>query len=156
MQITKNFSLAEMVKSSKAVELGLDNTPSPEVVGNLVILCQAVLQPIRDHYNKSVDVQSGYRSANVNTVVGGSKTSDHCKGMAADIEIAGVNNLDLATHISKNCRFTQLILEFHREEIPDSGWIHVSYNKNDLKGQILTAFKKDGKTMYLPGLRLNP
>jgi hypothetical protein len=100
-----------------------------------------------------VKVNSGYRSPDVNASVGGSKTSDHCKGQAADIEIAGIANGDLAQYIADNFKFTQVILEFYTQGIPDSGWVHVSYDANDLKCQTLTAIKKDGKTVYLPGLQ---
>jgi len=110
------------------------------------------LQPVRDHYARGVKVNSGYRAPEVNAKVGGSKTSDHCKGMAADIEIPGVPNHELAEWISKNLPFTQVILEFYTPGVPDSGWVHVSYDPADLKKQELTAVKRDGKTVYLPGL----
>jgi zinc D-Ala-D-Ala carboxypeptidase len=88
----------------------------------------------------------------VNAKVGGSATSDHCKGFAADIEIPGIANADLAEWIKDNCEFKQLILEFYTPGVPDSGWVHVSYDPNDLKKQVLTATKQNGKTVYLPGL----
>jgi hypothetical protein len=71
---------------------------------------------------------------------------------AADIEIVGVANGDLAKWIVENMKFTQVILEFYTQGIPDSGWVHVSYDPANLKGQALTAVKRDGKTVYLPGL----
>jgi hypothetical protein len=63
-----------------------------------------------------------------------------------------VANADLAVWIMENLDYTQLILEFYTPGILDSGWVHVSYNPADLKKQNLTATKKDGKTVYLPGL----
>ena len=99
-----------------------------------------------------VKVNSGFRHPDVNGAVGGSKTSDHCKGMAADIEIPGVANADLAEWISENLEFRQLILEFYTPGIPDSGWVHVSYNPEDNKKQIMTAMKENGKTVYKSGL----
>jgi zinc D-Ala-D-Ala carboxypeptidase len=73
--------------------------------------------------------------------------------MAADIEIPGIPNADLAQWIKDNCEFRQLILEFYTPGgPPDSGWVHVSYNPADNKKQVLTAYKKDGKTVYEPGL----
>ena len=151
-QLTKNFSLAEMVKSETALRHDMDNTPGPEETNNLLNLCANVLQPVRDHYGKGVKVNSGFRHPEVNAKVGGSKTSDHCRGMAADIEIPGVPNADLATYIRDHLQFTQLILEFYTPGIPDSGWVHVSYDGENLKKQVMTATKKDGKTVYLPGL----
>jgi zinc D-Ala-D-Ala carboxypeptidase len=152
MQLTNNFSLKELTVSETAARKGLDNTPNETVTANLKILAEKILQPVREYYGKSVRVNSGYRSPEVNASVGGSKTSDHCKGQAADIEINGVANGDLAKYITENFKFTQVILEFYTQGVPDSGWVHVSYDANDLKCQVLTAVKQNGKTVYLPGL----
>jgi hypothetical protein len=152
MQLTNNFSLSEMVKSETALRQNMDNTPGDAEIANLKVLCEKVLQPVREHYGKGVKVNSGFRHPNVNAAVGGSKTSDHCKGQAADIEIPGVPNAELAEWIAANLDFTQVILEFYTQGIPDSGWVHVSYDPANLKKQTLTAVKKDGKTVYLPGL----
>jgi hypothetical protein len=152
MNLSTNFSLHELTKSETALRMGFDNTPDEETTENLRLLCEKVLQPVRDHYGKGVKVNSGYRSPESNSAVGGSKTSDHCKGMAADIEIPGVANADLAQWIMDNLDYTQLILEFYTPGIPDSGWVHVSFNPADLRKQELTATKVAGKTQYLPGL----
>jgi len=151
-QLTTNFSLHELTKSETALRMGFDNTPDDEATENLRLLCEKVLQLVRDHYGKGVKVNSAYRSPESNAAVGGSKTSDHCKGQAADIEIPGVANADLAQWIMDNLEYTQLILEFYTPGIPDSGWVHVSYNPDNLKKQELTATKVAGKTTYLPGL----
>jgi hypothetical protein len=152
MNLSANFTLKELTKSDTATRLGLDNTPDEQALENLKTLCDMVLQPVRDHFGKSVTVNSAYRSPESNAAVGGSKTSDHCKGMAADIEIVGVANADLAQWIMDNLEYTQLILEFYTPGIPDSGWVHVSYDPNNLKKQELTATKVAGKTTYLNGL----
>jgi zinc D-Ala-D-Ala carboxypeptidase len=152
MNLSPNFSLHELTKSETALRLDLDNTPDEQATENLRLLCEKVLQPVRDHYGKGVKVNSAYRSRESNAAVGGSKTSDHCKGMAADIEIPGVANADLAQWIMDNFDYTQLILEFYTPGIPDSGWVHVSYDPNNLKKQELTATKVAGKTTYLNGL----
>jgi hypothetical protein len=151
-QLSANFSLHELSKSDTALRLDLDNTPTPEAEASLKILCEKVLQPIRDHYKKGVKVNSAYRSPESNAAVNGSKTSDHCKGQAADIEIPGVANAELAQWIMDNLEYTQLILEFYTPGIPDSGWVHVSYDPKNLKKQELTATKQNGKTVYLNGL----
>jgi hypothetical protein len=155
MNLSANFSLKELTKSDTTTRLGIDNTPDDEAIDNLKTLCEKVLQPVRDHFGKSVIINSGYRSPELNSspAVGGSKTSDHCKGMAADIEIAGIANADLAQWIMDNLDYTQLILEFYTQGIPDSGWVHVSYDPNNLKKQELTAVKVAGKTQYLNGLQ---
>jgi hypothetical protein len=152
MNLTANFSLHELTKSETALRMGLDNTPGPVETEYLKILAERVLQPIRDHFQKGVKVNSGYRSPDSNAAVNGSRTSDHCKGQAADIEIPGVPNAELAQWIMDNLDYTQLILEFYTPGIPDSGWVHVSYDPDNLKKQELTAMKVAGKTQYVPGL----
>jgi len=151
-QLTANFSLHELTKSETALRLNIDNTPGPVETEYLKILAERILQPIRDHFGKGVKVNSGFRSPDSNAAVGGSRTSDHCKGQAADIEIPGVPNAELAQWIMDNLDYTQLILEFYTPGIPDSGWVHVSYDPDNLKKQELTAMKVAGKTTYLPGL----
>ena len=152
MQLTNNFSLHELTKSETALRMGFDNTPGEAETEALRLLCEKVLQPVRDHYGKGVKVNSGFRSPESNAAVGGSKTSDHCLGRAADIEIPGVPNAELAQWIMDNLEYTQLILEFYTPGIPDSGWVHVSYDPDNLKKQELTAMKVAGKTQYVPGL----
>jgi len=152
MQLTTNFSLHELTKSETALRMGFDNIPGEAETEALRLLCEKVLQPVRDHYGKGVKVNSGFRSPESNAAVGGSKTSDHCKGQAADIEIPGVANAELAQWIMDNLEYTQLILEFYTPGIPDSGWVHVSYDPDNLKKQELTAMKVAGKTQYVPGL----
>ena len=152
MQLTNNFSLAEMVKSDTALRHDMDNTPGETEIANLKRLAEKVLQPVRDYFKTGVKVNSGYRHPEVNAKVGGSKTSDHCRGQAADIEIPGVPNADLAQWITENLDFTHVILEFYTQGVPDSGWVQVSYDPENLKKQALTAVKQNGKTVYLNGL----
>jgi len=141
-----------MLKSEYALRHGIKNEPDQEQLNNLTQLAQKVLQPVRDAFKKGVKVNSGLRVPELNKAIGGSPTSDHCKGQAADIEIPGVSNYALAKWISENLDFTQVILEFYTQGVPDSGWVHVSYDAANLKKQALTAVKQDGKTVYLPGL----
>ena len=152
MRLSKNFSLSELTKSQTAVRRSIDNTPSLRVIDNLQLLVDNVLQPVRNSFESPVSISSGYRSPKLNTAIGGSPTSDHCLGMAADIEIVGVDNMELAVWIRDNLKYTQLILEFYTEGVADSGWVHVSYDKNDLKCQNLRAVKVNGKTQYLKGI----
>ena len=151
-QLSTNFSLHELTKSETALRLDIDNTPGEAETENLRLLCEKVLQPVRDHFGKGVKVNSGFRASATNQATGGSKSSDHVKGQAADIEIPGVANAELAQWIMDNLEYTQLILEFYTPGIPDSGWVHVSYDPNNLKKQELTAMKVAGKTQYVPGL----
>ena len=151
-QLTANFSLHELTKSETALRMGFDNTPGEAETEALRLLCEKVLQPVRDHFGKGVKVNSAFRCVDLNRAANGSVTSDHVKGQAADIEIPGVANADLAQWIMDNLDYTQLILEFYTPGIPDSGWVHVSYNPDNLKKQELTATKQAGKTVYLNGL----
>jgi hypothetical protein len=152
MNLTTNFTLAEMTKSDTALRLGLDNEPDEQQLSALKTLAEKVLQPVRDHFAKGVKVNSALRTPPVNRAIGSSYGSHHVRGMAADIEIPGVANADLAQWIVDNLDFTQVILEFYTPGIPDSGWVHVSYVPEDLRKQVLTATKQNGKTVYLQGL----
>jgi hypothetical protein len=152
MNLSANFTLKELT----VTRLSIDNTPDEETIENLKLLCEMVLQPVRNHFGKSVTVNSGYRSLAVNAAVGGvqgAKPSDHTRGMAADIEIDGLPNPELAQWIMDNLNYTQLILEFYTQGQSNSGWVHVSYDPNNLKKQELTAVKVAGKTTYLNGLQ---
>jgi zinc D-Ala-D-Ala carboxypeptidase len=90
----------------------------------------------------------------VNKAIGGSTTSDHTRGQAADFEVLGMPNKELAEWIRDNLKFTQLILEFPSKTDPNAGWVHCSYDKANLKCEVLTATKVRGKTAYQFGLRV--
>jgi hypothetical protein len=152
MNLSKNFTLNELTKSETAIRMDIDNTPNEEQIESLRLLCENILQPVRDHFGKPVKISSGFRCSALNQAAGGSATSDHCKGQACDFEIDGVPNPELAAWIMDNLDYTQLILEFYTQGVPDSGWVHVSYDPNNLKKQELTATKIAGKTTYLNGL----
>jgi len=151
MNLSKNFTVDELCKSEIAIRRSIDNTPTETVISNLQALVLNVLQPIRNSLGP-ITINSGYRSPAVNVAVGGSPTSDHCLGMAADIEISGYDNKMLAKFIEQNFKFTQLILEFYEDGQPASGWVHVSFDPSDLKCQTLRAVKQNGKTVYLKGI----
>jgi len=151
-QLSANFTLRELTKSDTADRLDIDNTPNEEQIESLRLLCENILQPVRDHFGKPVKISSGFRCSALNQATGGSATSDHCKGQACDFEIDGISNPELAEWIESNLKYTQLILEFYTQGQPNSGWVHCSYNLSNLKGQSLTATKVAGKTTYLPGL----
>jgi hypothetical protein len=152
MKLSTNFSLSELTKSEAATRLGLDNTPALQIIENLEALVENILQPVRDKFGPVV-VTSGYRSPEVNKAIGGSTTSDHCKGQAADFEVLGKDNRELAIWIAENMQFTQLILEFYKPGVPDSGWVHCSFDPGNLKRQVLTAEKVNGKTVYSTGIK---
>lgn len=154
MNLSANFKLSELTKSETATRLDIDNTPNDEQIESLRLLCENILQPVRDHFGKPVKISSGFRCSALNQATGGSATSDHCRGQACDFEIDGVPNPELAEWIETNLKYTQLILEFWvvGGDDPNAGWVHASFNPDNLKGQSLTATKVAGKTTYLPGL----
>lgn len=128
----KYFTIKELVKSSTAEAKGIDNTPTPEVERNLMALVDNVLDPLREIYGKPITVNSGYRCPELNKAVGGSATSDHVKGFAADITGGSKEeNERLFNIIKHNFHFSQLIDE------KNFSWVHVSYNPNNLKNQTL-------------------
>ena len=151
MQLSKNFSLQELIKSQTAERKGIDNTPSTEHQENLKLLCTSILQPIRDHFSRVVSVSSGYRSPELCTAIGSKITSQHAKGQAADFEIFGVSNKELADYIDQNLDYDQLILEYWNESDPNSGWVHCSFNTQGNRKQYLKAYKdENNKTKYAP------
>ena len=148
MKLSNNFSLKEMVASQTAERKGINNNPSEDHMNNLKLLCENVLQPVRDHFGKPVAISSGYRSPALCEAIGSSAKSQHAKGEAADFEIPGVDNMQLAIWISKNTKFDQLILEFYEPGDPNSGWVHCSAVKEGSRAQVLKASKVGGKTKY--------
>jgi len=152
MKLSKNFSMAEFTKSQTAERKGIDNTPQGEHLEAAVALFENVVQKVRDHFGPTT-INSGYRCPELNEAVGGSDTSQHCHGQAADIEVPGVANSDLANWIVENTDFDQVILEFYTPGIPDSGWVHVSYKADGSnRGKPMTASRVNGKTVYSVGI----
>ena len=153
MQLSPHFSLEELTKSQTGERLGLDNDPNPAQLAALKALCVNVLEPIRNHFNRPVVISSGFRGPALNKATGGAATSQHCKGEAADIEVPGVSNNELARYIALKVPHDQVIREFPKPGVADSGWVHVSYcAKKPNRNQELTANKVNGKTVYSEGL----
>ena len=148
VQLSKNFSLTELTKSQTATRKGIDNAPGPEHQENLKRLCESILQRVRDHFNRVVSVSSGYRSPELCTAIGSKITSQHAKGEAADFEIYGISNKELADWINENLYYDQLILEYWKESAPNSGWVHCSFSLNGNRKQYLRAYKENGSTKY--------
>ena len=147
MSLTKNFSLIELTKSQSAERKGIDNTPSAEHQDNLKSLCTFILQPVRDHFSCVVTVSSGYRSPELCTAIGSKITSQHARGQAADFECYGIDNNKLFNWAIENVPFDQAILEFYTGD-PDSGWLHMSYNEDNNRGETLRAFRENNKVAY--------
>lgn len=153
MKLSANFTLSELIKSQMATRHGIPNEPKADHIDNLKALCINVLQPIRSEFEKPVMISSGYRSPELCVRIGSSINSQHAKGEAADFEIHSVSNKDLALWIKNNLEFDQLILEFHNEAEPNSGWIHCSYSSKTNRNQSLIAYRdENGKVQYKPGV----
>ena len=150
MNLSKSFTLNELTKSQEALRLGIANIPDEEQILNLKILCEKILQPIRDFYGMPVSVSSGFRSPELCKAIGSSSTSQHTRGEAADFEIFSVANKTLAEFIVTNLDYDQCILEFWNENEPNSGWVHCSYSSKYNRRQYLKADKVDGKIVYSP------
>ena len=150
IRLSKNFALSEMVKSATAERLNVDNSPSDIHLVNLTHLAIHILQPVRDQFGV-ITINSGYRSPALNAKVGGSKTSQHCNGQAADFESFSTPNPDLAKWIANNLEFDQLILEFYDGVNPNSGWVHCSYNLMGNRKKIMTALKTKSGVQYKTG-----
>lgn len=130
----KYFSVNELTRSAIAVSKGIDNTPTPGIKQNLEMLINKVLDPIRQAWGKPIIVNSGYRCPALNKAVGGVKNSHHMLGIAADITTGNkADNKKLFQLIRSmpDLHFTQLIDE------SNYAWIHISYDPNNLKGQVL-------------------
>jgi hypothetical protein len=149
-RLSKNFTLEEFLVSQTAVRHGIDMTPPPEVVANLTRLCETVLQPLREAVNASIFISSGYRPEDLNSLIGGSRTSQHRFGNAADISVAGWPPLEVAQLIVKlELPYDQVIHEFGR-------WVHVGI-ADTLRGEELTAYKDArNKTRYVNGIHAIP
>jgi hypothetical protein len=143
MKLSGHFSLAELTKSQTATRKGIDNQPTLDHIENLTELCTHVLEPTRRNFGKPMIISSGYRSEELCEAIGSSKNSQHAKGEAADFEMFGVDNKELAKYIKNNLVFDQLILEFYNPDDPSSGWVHCSYSKEENRKQSLLYNGKD-------------
>jgi hypothetical protein len=150
MRLTAHFTLAEFTRSESAKRHGVSNEPTAEHKENLIVLCEKILEPIRLKFGP-INISSGYRSKILNHYIGGSLSSQHCEGKAADIDMDGmgsVSNKEIFEYIQVNLDFDQMIWEFGTKENPD--WVHVSYNGAKNRKQVLRALKVNGKTAYAP------
>lgn len=152
MRLSENFTLAEFTKSQTASRKGIDNTPGEEHLAAGRELFENVVQKVRDHFGPTI-ITSGYRSPALNEAIGGSATSQHSKGEAADLEVPGVSTAEVAEWISSNLDYDQLILEGYESGVNNSGWVHVSYKADGSnRKQDLTADFSTGKAVYSHGL----
>lgn len=132
MKLSENFTRAEFEHSDTAIKNGIKNVMNEEQLVNATILCNRVLQPARNWYGKALYINSGFRCEKVNSLVGGSPTSDHVNGRAADIRTDNLYNTgSLGKWIEKNLEFDQLIY------YAGKNYIHVSFRISGNRKQIL-------------------
>lgn len=140
MKLTENFTIEELTVTNT----GLTNAIGLKELAALRLLAENVLQPLRDEYGKVIKVNSGYRSASVNRKVGGSTTSAHCKGEAADLSCA--DNAAIFRIIRTKLPFDQLIWEGGNDIQP--AWVHVSYRATGNRRQVLKM--RNGQYTIMP------
>lgn len=147
-KLSPHFGLAEFLKSDTAARRQIANTPSAAHIGAMERLCRHVLEPLRQHFGRPIQISSGFRSPALCVAVGSSVASQHAKGEAADFEIAGIDNREVAVWIRDHLPFDQLILENYVQGQPNSGWLHVSYRDGRLRKEVLTYTRRN----YFKGL----
>jgi zinc D-Ala-D-Ala carboxypeptidase len=155
MKLTANITLDELTKSQTAERKGINNNPNPKQIDNIKALAVNILQPVRSHFDKPLIISSGFRCAQLCIEIGSVPTSQHVaddNAAAADFEIPGVDNRELALWIKSELDYDQLILEFYKDNEPTSGWIHCSYSTDHNRNQSLRAMREDGKVIYKPWL----
>ena len=149
MELSRNFSLQELIKSDTAIRLDINNNPNSGQIEKLKDLCENILQPVRDHFGR-VKITSGFRSEDLCLAIGSSRNSQHAKAEAADFECVGIDNAELFDWIKNNLEPDQLILEYYTPGEPNSGWIHCSWIPEGRRASFLHAYRFEGKTKYKP------
>ena len=150
MKISDHITYAEAIHSQTAKRKGIDNTPNPNQIEAMKLLAEKVFEPLREWVGGPIKVNSFFRSPDLNTAIGGSKTSQHCKGQAIDIDdVYGYKtNSEMYHWIKENLLFDQMIWEFGTDTQPN--WVHVSYvSEENNRNRCLKAYKDDmGRTKY--------
>ncbi len=145
MRLSRNFTLEEFLVSQTAERHGIDMTPDDLVIHNIQELVDTCLQPLRRQVTSSIYISSGYRPLELNTKIGGSRTSAHITGSAVDFKVSGQTPYDTAKLIeAMDLPYDQVIHEFGK-------WVHLGI-ADILRDQELTAYRKDGKTVYTLGI----
>jgi zinc D-Ala-D-Ala carboxypeptidase len=144
MNLTPHFTLKEMTVSQTAVRMGIDNTPNTRQITNLTRLCENILEPLRAMVGKPINVSSGFRNPTVNSLIGGSSTSQHMKGEAADFTVEGLTVQELFDLIRTSALpYDQLIQEF-------DAWVHVSFGPRDRRQALIFTKDAQNKTVSRP------
>jgi hypothetical protein len=147
MNLSKHFTLAEMIFSPTAIKKGIDNTPNAQATKNLKALCENILEPLRAHIGGPIKVNSAFRNEVLNSLIGGAKSSQHKTGQAVDFDLKDKSAMAFKW-IMENLDYDQIIWEFGNDSQPD--WIHVSYSTKGNRKNAMRAIKSNGKTKYIP------
>ena len=148
--ISKHISDREGVYSTTATRKGLANKPDQFQLANMKLLAEKVFEPLREWVGGPIRINSFFRCKALNKAIGGSTSSQHCKGQAMDIDDGGCKktNAEMYEWIKENLDFDQMIWEFGNEKYPN--WVHVSYvSPEENRNRCLKAFKHHGKTKYI-------
>ena len=148
-RISEHVSLKEGVRSHTATRLNIDNEPSSLDLINMTTIAEQVFEPLRKFVGGPIAINSFYRSPKLNSAIGGSTSSQHCKGYAIDIDdkYGYKTNAEMYYYIQQNLDYDQLIWEFGDDKNPD--WVHVSYVSEDVnRRRCLQAYKENNKTKY--------
>ena len=147
--ISNHISYKEGIHSNTAIRRGIDNDPDEKQVANMKLIADEIFEPLRAYVNGPIKINSFFRSPKLNTAIGGSKTSQHCKGQALDIDdtFGRMTNAEMYEFIKEHLDFDQMIWEFGDDKNPN--WVHVSYvsaEKN--RNRCLLAYKDNKRTKY--------
>ena len=150
MRLTAHFTLEELTASTKAKQLGIANTPTPEHVEHLHELAERILEPLRIAWGSAIAVSSGYRGYRLNAAVGGSTTSAHCYGYAADLVPANGKMAEFKAFVRDylhrtNTAYDQFIDE---KNLKGSEWVHIGIRNRQGKQRRQDLYTKDGKVYF--------
>jgi len=147
--ISEHISYKEGTYSNTATRRGIDNTPNDEQLANMELIADNVFEPLRTYVGGPIKINSFFRCPELNTAIGGSSKSQHCKGQAIDIDdtFGRMTNAEMFHWIKEYLEFDQMIWEFGDDDNPN--WVHISYvSLEDNRNRCLKAYKDNGKTKY--------
>jgi len=147
--ISKHISYKEGVHSNTATRRGIKNIPDNEQLKNMETIADEVFEPLRAWVGGPIKINSFFRCPDLNTAIGGSSKSQHCKGQAIDIDdtFGRATNAEMYHFIKEHLDFDQLIWEFGDDDNPD--WVHVSYvSEEENRNRCLKAYRENNKTKY--------
>ena len=148
MNLSKHVTVEEFCFSPSALRAGIKNVMALQQLENATLLCEKVFEPLREYVGKPIKINSGFRSPSLNRAIGGSSSSQHCKGQAMDLEL---HDKELFDWIIDNLEYDQLIAEFGTDN--HFAWFHISYSHKNNRKEVLRATKKAGKTVYSKYIR---